>query len=74
MRLTVSGDGAGNIGALDKSDLRLDARVVSDDGALVTVLGLDRLTPADAAPSRQSEHRRERTDQRRPAHRRKAFR
>ena len=29
--------------ALDKADVRLDVRVVSDDGALVTVLGLDPL-------------------------------
>jgi large subunit ribosomal protein L24 len=45
MRLTVSGDGTGNISALDKTELRLDVRAVSDDGALVTVLGLDPFTP-----------------------------
>ena len=37
----------GVIAEPEKANLRLDARVASDDGALISVLGLDRFAPAE---------------------------
>ena len=46
MQLAIAGEGAGNIAALNRSDVKLDVRVNSEDAALVSVLGLDSLAPA----------------------------
>jgi uncharacterized protein involved in outer membrane biogenesis len=54
MRLVLSGEGAGNVGAPDKADIKFDARVTSDDGALLSTLGLDGLTSADKRPANLS--------------------
>ena len=51
MRLALSGDANGVIAEPEKANLRLDARIASDDGALISVLGLDRFAPAERRPT-----------------------
>jgi len=47
MRLALSGEANGIVAEPAKSNLHVDARIASEDGALLTVLGLDRFAPAD---------------------------
>ena len=51
MRLALSGDANGVIAEPEKATLRLDARIASDDGALISVLALDRFAPAERRPT-----------------------
>ncbi|MGZ5828237.1 MAG: hypothetical protein ACXWJW_06830, partial [Xanthobacteraceae bacterium] len=48
MQLAIAGEGAGNIAAPSKSDVKFDVRVNSEDATLVSVLGLDSLAPVPA--------------------------
>ncbi|HVG52447.1 MAG TPA: AsmA family protein, partial [Xanthobacteraceae bacterium] len=51
IRLVVTGDGTGTVATLGKSDMRLNVRANADDGALISLLGLDALAPVDRRPS-----------------------
>jgi large subunit ribosomal protein L24 len=46
IRLVLSGQAVGVVAELEKANLRLEARVASEDGVLMSVLGLDRFAPA----------------------------
>lgn len=43
LRASITGEGRGDMSALARADIRLDGRFASNDGALLTALGLDGL-------------------------------
>lgn len=51
LRLTVAGDGAGDMNAPDTVDTKFRAQLASTDGALLAMLGLDRMLAADKKPA-----------------------